>query len=94
MGGETDQEYAQDTEEGIHGEGEYQDEVIDGKFNNNLLKRNTLIRNIKTGEEDMGGEIDQEYAQETVEEIYGERENLAYEDDGEVQYPDKEANQQ
>ena len=52
------------------------------------------MRNIKTGEEDMGGETDQEYAQETVEEIYGERENLAYEDDGEVQYPDKEANQQ
>ena len=40
------------------------------------------------------GETDQEYAQETVEGIYGERENLDYEDDGEVQYPDKEANQQ
>ena len=42
----------------------------------------------------MGGETDQEYAQETVEGIYGERENLDFEDYGEVQYPDKEANQQ
>ena len=31
MEGETDQEFAQDTEEGIDGEGEYQDGVVDGK---------------------------------------------------------------
>ena len=76
------------------GKGNIKMRLLMAKFNKNLLKRNTLMRNIKTGEEDMGGETDQEYAQETVEEIYGERENLAYEDDGEVQYPDKEANQQ
>ena len=76
------------------GKGNIKMRLLMAKFNKNLLKRNTLMRNIKTGEEDMGGETDQEYAQETVEGIYGERENLDYEDDGEVQYPDKEANQQ
>ena len=76
------------------GKGNIKMRLLMAKFNKNLLKRNTLMRNIKTGEEDMGGETDQEYAQETVEVIYGERENLDFEDDGEVQYPDKEANQQ
>ena len=76
------------------GKGNIKMRLLMGKFNKNLLKRNTLMRNIKTGEEDMGGETDQEYAQETVEVIYGERENLDFEDYGEVQYPDKEANQQ
>ena len=47
------------------------------------------------GEEDVEGDVDQEFAQDTTEEgIYGEGEYLDYEDDGEVQYPDKEAKQQ
>ena len=45
-------------------------------------------------EEDLEVDIDQEFAQDTEERTYGEGENLDYEDDGEVQYPDKEANQQ
>ena len=32
MEGETDQEFAQDTEEGIYGEGEYEDEIVDGEI--------------------------------------------------------------
>lgn len=46
------------------------------------------------GEEDVEGDVDQEFAQDTEEGIYGEGEYPDEDDDGEVQYDDEEAYQQ